>query len=60
MTTFIDFLRWYKNMDVIPTLEAMQKMIEVSQVKGIDVLKLGCILPNLAIVCLQWLENAKC
>ena len=30
MTTFKDFLRWYNNKDVIPTLEAMQKMIFIT------------------------------
>ena len=27
MNSFKDFLRWYNNKDVVPTLEAMQKMI---------------------------------
>ena len=27
MCTFKDFLRWYNNKDVVPTLEAMQKMV---------------------------------
>ena len=27
MSSFKDFLRWYNNKDVVPTLEAMQKMI---------------------------------
>ena len=27
MTVFKDFLKWYKNKDVVPTLEVMQKMI---------------------------------
>ena len=27
MTVFKDFLKWYNNKDVVPTLEAMQKMI---------------------------------
>ena len=27
MCTFKDFLRWYNNKDVVPTLEAMQKML---------------------------------
>ena len=29
MQTFSDFLKWYNNKDVVPTLEAMQKMIEI-------------------------------
>ena len=40
MITFKDFLRWYNNKDVVPTLEAMQKMIEFYHDKGIDMLKL--------------------
>ena len=27
MCTFKDFLRWYNNKDVVPTLEAMQKCL---------------------------------
>ena len=33
------------------TLEAMQKMIEFYHETGIDMLKLGCTLPNLANIC---------
>ena len=53
MTTFRDFLRWYNNKDNVPTLDAMQKMIEFYHDKGIDMLKLGCTLPNLANICLH-------
>ena len=59
MTTFKDFLRWYNNKDVVPTLEAMQKMIAFYHHKGIDMLKLGCTLPNLANICLHKSTNAK-
>ena len=48
MKSFKDFLMWYNNKDVVPTLEAMQKMIEFYHQKEIDMLKLGCIFPNLA------------
>ena len=48
MATFRDFAKWYNNKDVVPTLEAMQKMMEFYYNKGIDMLKLGCTLPNLA------------
>ena len=27
MTMFRDFLQWYNNLDVVPTLDAMQKKI---------------------------------
>ena len=53
MQSFKDFLRWYKNKDVVPTLEAVKKMIELYHSKRIHMLKLGCTLPNLAKNCLQ-------
>ena len=59
MTTFQDFVRWYNNKDVVPTLEAMQKMMEFYHNKGIDMLKLGCTLPNLANICLHKSTNSK-
>ena len=34
MQYFSDFLEWYNNKDVVPTLEAMQKMIEFYHNKG--------------------------
>ena len=43
MTTFQDFVRWYNIKDVVPTMEAMQKMMEFYHNKGIDMLKLGYI-----------------
>ena len=46
-----DFLMWYNNKDFVPNLEAMQKMIEFYHQKEIDMLKWGCILPNLANTC---------
>ena len=59
MCTFKDFLRWYKNKDVVPTLGAMQKMLSFYNKKGIDMLKLGCTLPNLANICLHKSSSAK-
>ena len=53
MQYFSDLFRWYNNKDVVPTLEAMQKSIEFYHNKGIDMLKLGCTLPNLANICLH-------
>ena len=52
MQCFSDFLKWYKNKHVVPTLEAMRKMIEFYHMKWIDVLKLGCTLPNWLVVLL--------
>ena len=57
MTVFKGFLKWYNNIDVVPTLEAMQKMIQFYYNKGIDELKLGCTLPNLANICPQKSTN---
>ena len=59
ITTFKDFLRWYNNKDVIPTLAALQKMIAFYQHKEIDMLKLGCTSPISANICLHKSTNAK-
>ena len=59
MFTFKDFLRWYNNKDVVPTLEAMQKMLVFYHKKGINMLKLGCTFPNLANICLHKSTTAK-
>ena len=59
MQYFPDFLKWYNNKDVVPTLEAMQKMIEFYHNKEIDMLKLGCKLPNLANICLHKSTDSK-
>ena len=53
MQSFADFLKRFNNKDVVPTLEAMQKKVEFYQNKGIDMLKLGFPLPNLANNCLH-------
>ena len=52
-------LRWYNDKDVVPALEAMQRVIAFYQSKCIDMLKLGCTLPNLANNCLHKSTNAK-
>ena len=59
MSSFKDFLRWYNNRDVVPTLEAMQRRINFYHGKDIDMLKLGCTLPNLANICLHKYTDAK-
>ena len=59
MQFFSDFLKWYHNKDVVPTLEAMQKMIEFYHKKGIDMLKLGCTLRSLANICLHKSTDSK-
>ena len=59
MCTLKDFLRWYNNEDVVPTLEAMQKMVAFYHKKRSDMLKLGCTLPNLGNFCPHKSTNAK-
>ena len=56
---FSFFLKRYNNKDVVPTLEAMQKMIEFYHNKRIDMLKLGFTLLNLANICLHKSTNSK-
>ena len=46
MSSFKDFLRWYNNKDVVPTLETMQKMIAFYHDKDINMLELDCTLPS--------------
>ena len=48
METFQVFLKWYNNKEVVPTLEALQKMMQICHQKRIDMMKLGFTLPNLA------------
>ena len=59
MTSFKDLLRWHNKKDVVPTLEAMQKMIAFYHDKDIDMLKFGCTLPHLANICLHKSTDAK-
>ena len=59
MSTFRDFVKWYNNKDVVPTMYAMQKMMEFYHNKGIDMLKLGNTFLNLANICLHKSTNQK-
>ena len=59
MSSYKDFLRWYNNKYVVPTLEALQKMITFYHDTDIDMLKLGSTLPNLATICLHTSTDAK-
>ena len=52
-SSFKEFLRWYNNKGVLPTLEALKKMIAFYHDKDMDILKFGCNLPNLANICLH-------
>ena len=44
---------------MVPILEAVQEMMKFYHDRGIDMLKLGCTLPNLANICLHSSTNAK-
>ena len=59
MRSFKEFLRWCSNKDVVPILEAIQKTIAFYHDKDIDLLKLGCILSNMANICLHKFTDAK-
>ena len=59
MSSFKDFLRWYNEKDVVPTLETMQKMIAFYQNKDIVILKLSFTLPILGNICLHKSTAAK-
>ena len=59
MSSFKDFLRWYNNKDVVLTLEAIRNVIAYYHDEDIDMLKLGCTLPNLANICLHKSTDAK-
>ena len=50
---FKDFLRWNRNKEVDRTLEFIRKIVDFYHNKGSDFLKLGCILPSLANICLH-------
>ena len=59
MSSFKDFLRWYNKKYLLPTRKAMQKLIAFYDDKNIDIVKLGCTLPNLANICLHKSTDAK-
>ena len=59
MQSFKFFLRWYNNEEVVPALEAMQKMVEFCYNLSIDMLKFGCKLPNAANIRLHCSSKAK-
>ena len=59
MQSFAEFLKYYNNEDVVPELEAMQKMIEFYYNNGIDMLNLECTLTFLANVCLHQSKDSN-
>ena len=59
MKSFKDVMRWYNNTGVVPTLEAIQKMIASYSEKDINMLRLGWTLPNLAKICRHKYTDTK-
>ena len=49
MSTFKDFLVWYNNLDVVPFLEAVEKMSQFWQERKIDMFKDGISVPGLTL-----------
>ena len=50
MTTFRDFLVWYNNRDVVPFLQAIDRLFAFYQQRGIDMFKQGISVPGLTLV----------
>ena len=49
MKTFKDFLEWYNNLDVLPFIEAVEKMKQFYKMKKLDIFKDGVSLPGLVL-----------
>ena len=49
MKTFKDFLEWYNNLDVLPFIEAVEKMKTFYKAKKLDLFKDGVSLPGLVL-----------
>lgn len=47
MSTVKDVLMWYNNLDVVPFLEALEKMVTFYKEREIDVFKDGLSVPGL-------------
>ncbi len=48
MSNMFDYLKFYNNCDVIPMVEAIQKMFDFYRAKGLDMFKDAISLPGLA------------
>ena len=59
MKTFKDFLEWYNNLDVIPFVEAVEKMKEFYKLKKLDIFKDGVSLPGLVLKYLMKSTESK-
>ena len=49
MKTFKDFLEWYNSLDVLPFIEAVEKMKTFYKAKKLDLFKDGVSLPGLVL-----------
>jgi hypothetical protein len=49
MKTMKEFLTWYNNKDVVPMLEALEKMFQFNQNRHIDMFKDGISVPELTL-----------
>ena len=49
MQTFEDFLVWYNNLDVVPFIEAVEKMSQFWRERKIDIFKDGISVPGLTV-----------
>ena len=49
MQTFEDFLVWYNNLDVVPFIEAVEKMSQFWRERKIDMFKDGISVPGLTL-----------
>ena len=54
-----NILRWYNNSGAVPTLKDMQKLVDFYHIKGKDIIKFRCILPNLAKISLRKSPTAR-
>ena len=57
--TFLDFVRLFNKKNVVPILQAMNKITKFCHDQKGDMLQLGCTLPNLAIVCIHKSKDRK-
>ena len=48
MESFKNFLNWHRFKNVVPSLEAFQKLMQFYDQERIEILKLGFTLPNIA------------
>ena len=48
MSNMMDFWKWYNNCDVIPMVDAMNKMFVFYRDKGLDMFKDAISIPGLA------------